>query len=238
MSPCARYALCSGIIHQIVLENYAAPGAMMLGTDSHTPNAGIDEVSGCVCVFYPQFNSHTCIYRRPWNDCDWSGRCRCRRCDGGHCVGVEVSQGYRCEADWPAQWMGKPQRYVVVVVSSKSFSNMRASLTDIYDICDARCFLPDVILKLAGMLTVKGGTGSIVEYFGPGVEGISCTGMATMCNMGAEVYAFVLCLRCARCHIPPPLVIPAPLYRSAPQPRCSPILTAWSPISRRPAAPM
>jgi aconitate hydratase len=123
----------SGIIHQIVLENYAFPGGMMIGTDSHTPNAG------------------------------GLGMCA---------VGVGGADAVDVMAGLP--WELKAPKVIGVRLTGKL----------------ARWASPkDVILKVAGILTVKGGTGAIVEYFGPGVDNISCTGMATICNMGAEIGA-------------------------------------------------
>ncbi|THG96533.1 hypothetical protein EW026_g5314 [Hermanssonia centrifuga] len=113
----------SGIIHQIILENYAFPGGLMIGTDSHTPNAG-----GLGMI----------------------------ACGVGGADAVDVMAGLPWELKCPK----------VIGVN-----------------------LTDVILKVAGILTVKGGTGAIVEYTGPGVESLSCTGMATICNMGAEIGA-------------------------------------------------
>ncbi|ODN05396.1 Aconitate hydratase, mitochondrial [Orchesella cincta] len=123
----------SGIIHQIILENYGFPGLLMIGTDSHTPNGG-----GL----------------------------------GGLCIGVGGADAVDVMADIP--WELKcPQ--VIGVNLTGSLSGWTSP--------------KDVILKVAGILTVKGGTGAIVEYHGPGVESISCTGMATICNMGAEIGA-------------------------------------------------
>lgn len=123
----------SGIIHQIVLENYAAPGALMLGTDSHTPNAG-----GLGMI----------------------------------AIGVGGADAVDAMADIP--WELKAPKIMGVRLTGK---------------LSPWCSPKDVILKLAGDLTVRGGTGYIIEYFGPGVESLSCTGMATICNMGAEVGA-------------------------------------------------
>eukprot|EP00741_Cyanophora_paradoxa_P005495 tig00000889_g5327.t1 len=123
----------SGIIHQIVLENYGFPGGMMIGTDSHTPNAG---GLGMVAVGV------------------------------GGADAVDVMAGI--------PWELKAPKVIGVKLTGKLSSWTSPK---------------DVILKLAGMLTVKGGTGAIVEYFGPGVESMSCTGMATICNMGAEIGA-------------------------------------------------
>ena len=123
----------SGIIHQIVLENYAAPGLMMIGTDSHTPNAG------------------------------GLGMCA---------VGVGGADAVDVMAGLP--WELKAPKVIGVKLTGK-LSNWSSP--------------KDVILKVAGILSVKGGTGAIVEYFGPGVETMSCTGMATICNMGAEIGA-------------------------------------------------
>lgn len=123
----------SGIIHQIVLEHYAFPGGLMIGTDSHTPNAG--------------------------------GLGMCAVGVGG-ADAVDVMAGMAWELKAPK---------VIGVKLTGELSGWASA--------------KDVILKVAGMLTVKGGTGAIVEYFGPGVDSISCTGMATMCNMGAEIGA-------------------------------------------------
>merc|ERR1712168_210962 len=123
----------SGIIHQIVLENYAFPGLLMVGTDSHSPNGG-----GL----------------------------------GGLCIGVGGADAVDVMADIP--WELKCPRVIGVKLTGK-LSGWTSP--------------KDVILKVAGILTVKGGTGAIVEYFGPGVESISCTGMGTICNMGAEIGA-------------------------------------------------
>ncbi|PVD39189.1 hypothetical protein C0Q70_01817 [Pomacea canaliculata] len=123
----------SGIIHQIILENYAFPGALMIGTDSHTPNGG-----GL----------------------------------GGLCIGVGGADAVDVMAGMP--WELKCPKVIGVKLTGK-LSGWTSP--------------KDVILKVAGILTVKGGTGAIVEYFGPGVDSISCTGMGTICNMGAEIGA-------------------------------------------------
>merc|ERR1711962_1394692 len=123
----------SGIIHQIILENYAFPGLLMVGTDSHTPNGG-----GL----------------------------------GGLCIGVGGADAVDVMADIP--WELKCPKVIGV--------NLTGSL-------NGWTSPKDVILKVAGILTVKGGTGAIVEYTGPGVDSISCTGMGTICNMGAEIGA-------------------------------------------------
>jgi len=123
----------SGIIHQIILENYAFPGGMMIGSDSHTPNAG--------------------------------GLGMCAIGVGGADV-VDVMAGLPWELKAPK---------VIGVKLTGELSGWTSP--------------KDVILKVADILTVKGGTGAIVEYFGPGVESISCTGMGTICNMGAEIGA-------------------------------------------------
>lgn len=123
----------SGIIHQIVLENYAFPGGMMIGTDSHTPNAG------------------------------GLGMCA---------VGVGGADAVDVMAGLP--WELKAPKVIGVKLTGR-LSKWTSP--------------KDVILKVAGILTVKGGTGAIVEYFGDGVDHISCTGMATICNMGAEIGA-------------------------------------------------
>jgi aconitate hydratase len=123
----------SGIIHQVVLENYAFPGGMMIGTDSHTPNAG-----GLGMV----------------------------------AIGVGGADAVDVMAGLP--WELKAPKLIGVKLSGK-LSGWASP--------------KDVILKLAGILTVKGGTGAIVEYFGEGLDSISCTGMGTICNMGAEIGA-------------------------------------------------
>lgn len=123
----------SGIIHQIVLENYAFPGAMMIGTDSHTPNAG---GLGMVAIGV------------------------------GGADAVDVMVGM--------PWELKMPKLIGVKLTGK-LSGWASP--------------KDVILKVAGILTVKGGTGAIVEYFGPGAEAMSCTGKGTICNMGAEIGA-------------------------------------------------
>jgi aconitate hydratase len=123
----------SGIIHQIVLENYAFPGGMMIGTDSHTPNAG---GLGMIAIGV------------------------------GGADAVDVMTGMGWELKFP--------RLIGIKLSGKLNGWVSAK---------------DVILKIAGLLTVKGGTGCIVEYFGEGSESLSCTGKATICNMGAEIGA-------------------------------------------------
>ncbi|KAI0632926.1 aconitate hydratase [Trametes polyzona] len=123
----------SGIIHQIILENYAFPGGLMIGTDSHTPNAG-----GLGMV----------------------------ACGVGGADAVDVMAGLPWELKCPK----------VIQVNLKG--KIGGWTTP-----------KDVILKVAGILTVKGGTGAIVEYTGAGLESLSCTGMATICNMGAEIGA-------------------------------------------------
>ena len=123
----------AGIIHQTVLENYAAPGLMMLGTDSHTPNAG-----------------------------------------GLGAIAIGVGGADAVDALVDAPWELKAPRILGVKLEGE-LSGWAAP--------------KDVIMKLAGQLTVRGGTGYIIEYLGPGVETLSCTGMATICNMGAEVGA-------------------------------------------------
>ncbi|KAF9953555.1 Aconitate hydratase mitochondrial [Mortierella alpina] len=137
-SSCAKYGLGfwkpgSGIIHQIILENYAFPGGLMIGTDSHTPNAG-----GLGMV----------------------------------AIGVGGADAVDVMADIP--WELKCPKVIGVKLTGKMSGWTSAK---------------DIILKVAGILTVKGGTGAIVEYFGPGVDTLSCTGMATICNMGAEIGA-------------------------------------------------
>ncbi|KAI0056858.1 aconitate hydratase [Artomyces pyxidatus] len=123
----------SGIIHQIILENYAFPGGLMIGTDSHTPNAG-----GLGMV----------------------------ACGVGGADAVDVMAGI--------PWELKAPKVIGVNLTGKISGWTTPK---------------DVILKVAGILTVKGGTGAIVEYKGPGVESLSATGMATICNMGAEIGA-------------------------------------------------
>lgn len=123
----------AGIIHQTVLENYAAPGLMMLGTDSHTPNAG-----------------------------------------GLGTIAIGVGGADAVEVLVDAPWELKAPRVLGVRLEGRL--NGWASAKD-------------VILNLAGKLTVRGGTGFIIEYHGPGVQSLGCTGMATICNMGAEVGA-------------------------------------------------
>ncbi len=120
----------AGIIHQVVLENYAFPGGMMIGTDSHTPNAG---GLGMVAIGI------------------------------GGADAVDVMAGFPFNLRWPGV-IG-----VKLTGSMKGFTSPK-----------------DVILKLMGILTVKGGTNHIVEFFGPGAAAISCTGKGTICNMGAE----------------------------------------------------
>ncbi|MDO5656485.1 MAG: aconitate hydratase [Flavobacteriaceae bacterium] len=123
----------AGIIHQVVLENYAFPGGMMIGTDSHTVNAG---GLGMVAIGV------------------------------GGADAVDVMAGMAWELKWP--------KLIGVKLTGK-MNGWTAS--------------KDVILKVADILTVKGGTGAIVEYFGDGAKSISCTGKGTICNMGAEIGA-------------------------------------------------
>lgn len=123
----------AGIIHQVVLENYAFPGGMMIGTDSHTPNAG---GLGMVAIGV------------------------------GGADAVDVMAGMPWELKFP--------KLIGVKLTGKMNGWTSAK---------------DVILKVAGILTVKGGTGAIVEYFGEGAESLSCTGKGTICNMGAEIGA-------------------------------------------------
>ena len=123
----------SGIIHQVVLEQYAFPGGMMIGTDSHTPNAG-----GLGMI----------------------------------AIGVGGADAVDVMAGWP--FNTRVPRLIGVRLTGRLSGWTSAK---------------DVILKVAGILTVKGGTGAIVEYFGPGAESISATGKATICNMGAEIGA-------------------------------------------------
>jgi aconitate hydratase len=123
----------AGIIHQVVLENYAFPGGMMIGTDSHTVNAG---GLGMVAIGV------------------------------GGADAVDVMAGMAWELKFP--------KLIGVKLTGKMNGWTSAK---------------DVILKVAGILTVKGGTGAIVEYFGPGALSLSCTGKGTICNMGAEIGA-------------------------------------------------
>jgi aconitate hydratase len=123
----------AGIIHQVVLENYAFPGGMMIGTDSHTPNAG---GMGMLAIGV------------------------------GGADAVDVMAGMPWELRWPG---------LIGVHLTGELHGWTSP--------------KDVILKLAGILTVKGGTGKIVEYFGPGVHSISATGKGTITNMGAEIGA-------------------------------------------------
>jgi aconitate hydratase len=123
----------AGIIHQVVLENYAFPGGMMIGTDSHTVNAG-----GLGMIAIGVGGADAC----------------------------DVMAGLPWELKWP--------KLIGVKLTGK-LSGWTAP--------------KDVILKVAGILTVKGGTGAIVEYFGEGATNMSCTGKGTICNMGAEIGA-------------------------------------------------
>ena len=137
-SVCNKYGIGfwkpgAGIIHQVILENYAFPGGMMIGTDSHTVNAG-----GLGMV----------------------------------AIGVGGADAVDVMADMP--WELKFPKLIGVKLTGK---------------LNGWTSPKDVILKVAGILTVKGGTGCIVEYFGEGAESISCTGKGTICNMGAEIGA-------------------------------------------------
>jgi aconitate hydratase len=123
----------AGIIHQVVLENYAFPGGMMIGTDSHTPNAG-----GLGMV----------------------------------AIGVGGADAVDVMAGLP--WELKMPKLIGVKLTGKMSGWTSAK---------------DIILKVAGILTVKGGTGAIVEYFGEGADSLSATGKGTICNMGAEIGA-------------------------------------------------
>jgi aconitate hydratase len=123
----------AGIIHQVVLENYAFPGGMMIGTDSHTVNAG---GLGMIAIGV------------------------------GGADAVDVMAGMAWELKFP--------KLIGVKLTGKISGWTSAK---------------DVILKVAGILTVKGGTGAIIEYFGEGAKNLSCTGKGTICNMGAEVGA-------------------------------------------------
>ena len=123
----------AGIIHQVVLENYAFPGGMMIGTDSHTVNAG-----------------------------------------GLGMVAIGVGGADACDVMAGLAWELKFPKLIGVKLTGRLSGWVSPK---------------DVILKVAGILTVKGGTGAIVEYFGDGAESLSCTGKGTICNMGAEVGA-------------------------------------------------
>jgi aconitate hydratase len=123
----------AGIIHQVVLENYAFPGGMMIGTDSHTPNAG-----------------------------------------GLGMIAIGVGGADACDVMAGLPWELKFPKLIGVKLTGKLSGWTSAK---------------DVILKVAGILTVKGGTGAIVEYFGEGAESLSATGKGTICNMGAEIGA-------------------------------------------------
>jgi aconitate hydratase len=123
----------AGIIHQVVLENYAFPGGLMIGTDSHTPNAG-----------------------------------------GLGMIAIGVGGADACDVMAGLPWELKFPKLIGVKLTGKLSGWTSAK---------------DVILKVAGILTVKGGTGSIVEYFGEGARTLSATGKGTICNMGAEIGA-------------------------------------------------
>ncbi len=123
----------AGIIHQVVLENYAFPGGMMIGTDSHTPNAG---GLGMIAIGV------------------------------GGADAVDVMAGMAWELKWPK------------IIGINLIGKLSGWTSP-----------KDVILKIAGILTAKGGTGAIVEYFGEGANSLSCTGKGTICNMGAEIGA-------------------------------------------------
>ena len=123
----------AGIIHQVVLENYAFPGGMMIGTDSHTPNAG-----------------------------------------GLGMIAIGVGGADACDVMAGLPWELKFPKLIGVKLTGKLSGWTSAK---------------DVILKVAGILTVKGGTGAIVEYFGDGASSLSATGKGTICNMGAEIGA-------------------------------------------------
>lgn len=150
-SAARRYAIefwppGAGIIHQTVLENYSAPGLMMLGTDSHTPNAG-----------------------------------------GLGAIAIGVGGADAVDALVDAPWELKAPRILGVRLEGK---------------LNGWTSPKDIILHLAGKLTVRGGTGFVIEYHGPGVETLSSTGMATICNMGAEVGATTSLFPFAPGHIP------------------------------------
>lgn len=136
----------AGIIHQTVLENYSAPGLMILGTDSHTPNAG-----------------------------------------GLGAIAIGVGGADAVDALVDAPWELKAPKILGVKLTGELSGWASAK---------------DVILNLAGQLTVRGGTGFVIEYFGSGVDTLSCTGMATICNMGAEVGATTSIFPFSASHIP------------------------------------
>src|SRR6185295_4259488 len=123
----------AGIIHQVILEQYAFPGGMMIGTDSHTVNAG-----------------------------------------GLGMIAIGVGGADACDVMAGLPWELKFPKIIGVKLTGK-LSGWTSS--------------KDVILKVAGILTVKGGTDAILEYFGEGAESLSCTGKGTICNMGAEIGA-------------------------------------------------
>ena len=123
----------AGIIHQVVLENYAFPGGMMIGTDSHTVNAG-----------------------------------------GLGMIAIGVGGADACDVMAGLAWELKMPKLIGIKLTGQLNGWTSAK---------------DVILKVAGMLTVKGGTDKVVEYFGPGAVSLSCTGKGTICNMGAEIGA-------------------------------------------------
>jgi len=135
---CAKYNIGfwgpgSGIIHQILLENYAFPGGLLIGTDSHTPNAG-----------------------------------------GLGMIAIGVGGADACDVMAGLPWELKFPKLIGVHLTGKLSGWTSAK---------------DVILRVAGILTVKGGTGAIVEYFGEGADSLSATGKGTICNMGAEIGA-------------------------------------------------
>jgi aconitate hydratase len=123
----------AGIIHQVVLENYAFPGGMMIGTDSHTVNAG-----------------------------------------GLGMIAIGVGGADACDVMAGLAWELKFPKLIGIKLTGK---------------LNGWTSPKDVILKVAGILTVKGGTGAVVEYFGEGAKSLSCTGKGTICNMGAEIGA-------------------------------------------------
>ncbi len=163
----------SGIIHQVVLENYAFPGGMMIGTDSHTPNAG---GLGMVAIGV------------------------------GGADAVDVMTGFPFNVRWPK---------LIGVHLTGTLSGWSAP--------------KDIILKVAEILTVKGGTGAIIEYFGPGADSITATGKATVCNMGAEIGATTSLFPTTRTWAPtcePPAAAASPTPPTPSPPTSAPTTTS------------